>query len=455
MGRSSIRQPLVVYAVVAALLICLGVLGFSGIALSRASNRAYGRAVREELLLLERAGLQPGQPHPRARVQLGLVTTSTPCFGLNSEAARTLAYSPVGVGTQVAVPTSVGGEEAYLVADFPSAEPGAVALFELSRLMPQVLALSLLAAGLMSLLVYRQLLPSLRALSDLAEDTSRVDEPKDTDAPNEIAEIAQRFRDSTRLLREARERAEAQRDELEQMQSSLIRASKLASVGRLAAGIAHEIGNPLAAVKGYLSLMKDGLPEEQTQDVLQRSVRQLGRIQETIEKLLTYARTGTEQVRSASPFRLRGPVDEALALARGHPSIREAEIVDAIPADGLEAVGIDDRVSQVLVNLLLNAGQAMANAPERRIVLERRLDEDRVEILVADTGPGVPLAAREGLFDPFFTTKGPGEGTGLGLAVSRAMMEAMGGSLELLPSEAGARFVARLPLARPASTSVG
>lgn len=455
MSRSSIRQPLVVYAVVLALVISLGVLAFCGVGLSRAARRAYRRAVRQELHLFARSGLLPGADNPDAEVRLGLVTSSTRAFGLGRPEARAIVTNPNSAPHIVVVPFAGPSEEMYLVAALPRSVPVSIALVELSRIMPFVLLLALLAAAVMAFLVYRQLLPSLRALAELA------DEPRSTpsglnrpDAPNEITEIALRFRDTTRMLRDARERAEAQRDELERMQSSLIRASKLASVGRLAAGIAHEIGNPLAAVKGYLSLIRDGLPEHDQAEALARSIRELSRIHAIIEKLLTYARTGSERQTASEPFELRSALSDAIGLVRGHAALRGVEIIDEVPDDGLRVRGQVDRLGQVLVNLLLNAGQATSGGKARQVRLTRAREGAEVTIEVSDSGPGVAQEHEEHLFEPFFTTKGPGEGTGLGLAVSRAMMETMGGTLELIAdrpaggplSRSGATFAVRLPL---------
>lgn len=439
--RASIRQPLLIYAVVITLGTCLGVLAFSGLALQRASERAYRRAVREELRLFARAGLLPAESTRAGEVELAFVSTSTPAFGLDLEAARVVATSEADTGRMVAVFAPGSETELYLLARIPPSVPTSIALVELSRIMPWVLLVSLGAAGLMAVLVYRQLLPSLRALAEVAAHPPKGESLRRDGAPNEFVEIALRFRDTTRLLREARERAERQRDELEHMQSGLIRASKLASVGRLAAGVAHEIGNPLAAVKGYLALMRDGLSEPTRTDVTERSLRELDRIHRTIEQLLAYARPGTEHSAPPVKFPLRTPLEEALTLARGHPAVRGLRLDDDVEA--LEVEGRPGVLAQVMVNLLLNAGQATDGRGHVR--LSSRAGPDWVELRVEDDGPGVPPEVREAIFDPFFTTKPPGEGTGLGLAVSRAMLERMGGELELADSTGGACFAVRVP----------
>lgn len=389
----------------------------------------------------------PPKRHASTEIELGLVTNATTALGLDLARARAIAAEPNREKWIVVVAVDFLEEEMYLAARLPPTIPTSIALVELSRIMAPILITALVAAGLMAFLVYRQLLPSLNALAELA------DEPRTTpeglsrpDAPNEIVEIALRFRDTTRMLRDAREKAERQRDELEKIQSSLIRASKLASVGRLAAGIAHEIGNPLAAIRGYLSLMKEGLPEPQRNDALGRSIRELGRIHDIIEKLLTYARTGTEIKHQPEAFGLSLALDEALSLAHGHPSLRGVEIRNRVPSDGLQVLGQAGRFGQVLINLLLNAGQAMSGRELRTITISRTVETHAVHLQVEDTGPGIEPGHLESVFDPFFTTKDPGEGTGLGLAVSRALMEAMAGSLDVRSELGeGAVFSIRIP----------
>jgi two-component system NtrC family sensor kinase len=235
------------------------------------------------------------------------------------------------------------------------------------------------------------------------------------------------------------------------MQEGLVRASKLASVGRLAAGIAHEIGNPLAAVRGYLSLLQGGLDPTQQKEVLERSLKELGRIHETIKKLLTYARRGVETAEPPVPFSSGKVVEEAIGLVRGHPALRVVRIDHpGTDPDGPDAIGHPGRLNQVLVNLLLNAGQAMEATPDAEITVATRTDGAWLEIVVSDNGPGIPKDKLPLIFDPFFTTKAPGEGTGLGLAVSRALMEAMGGDLQASSEEGrGASFTVRLRRTNP------
>ena len=453
--RTSLRQPLLIYASVFMVLLALVVGVISWFSLVNASRRAYRRAARRALTTFAHQrsfdetqafiALSPNATSsPLGELVLGIVTESHPAFGLGLAEVRAEAIEPDIERPYVSVPLDVPGREVYLVALFDSSVPMSIALVEVARMTPFVLLGALGCAGVLVILVGRILLPPLDALRRAAEDTRA---PASSDvltgsAPNEVIEVAQRFRRTVRQLNEERERVEAQRDELTRMQQNLIRASKLASVGRLAAGIAHEIGNPLAAVQGYLSLLRSGLPEDQAADVLDRSRKELSRIHDTIQKLLTYARTGEEHPDEPGAFAVMPCLDEALGLARGHPALKNIELtvasVDSTDlANGIIAYGHAGHLHQVMVNLLLNAGQALAGRSDGRIEVLVEGHEEQVVIEVADNGEGVPDALKEAIFDPFYTTKDPGQGTGLGLAVSRAMMEGMNGDLTVADGDAG------------------
>ena len=455
MRRVSIRQPLVIYAVVLALFLSLATLTLSGWALSRAAGRAYRRALRYELTALAPHVRPPILDTTTSEVEIGLVTSASSAAGLNLAGARAHVLNSTSEPGLVILPGSGVPREMYWVVKYPPSIPTSIALVELSRIMPLVLLWALLGAGFITILIYRQLRPSLDALTEIADQPTETSDglPK-LDAPNEIVEIASRFRATTRMLAEARHRAEQQRDALEEMQASLVRASKLAGIGRLAAGVAHELGNPLAAVQGYLRLMEAGLPEHEHRDVLGRSLRELERMHQIIRQLLSYARSGRETSISREIFGLSEAVLDALSLAKGHPELRDLEIINRVPSDELRAVGHPSRLGQVLINLLLNAAHATQGRPVRRICLSRQCEQREVLVLVADSGPGIPAELKDTIFDPFLSTKEPGEGTGLGLAVSRSMMESMGGSLDLKSAtEGGSTFALRLGLAESAPES--
>lgn len=458
MSKGSLRRPLFAYVVVLTVLFALAAATIASFALVRSSKRAYRRAVQVQLEGLAQ-GRSPAAIHSALRtvplpggVEVGLVDSSSAALGLDLARARALWGSRTLNLELVAARCELLGEESYLVARIGSAVPMSIAFFEISRVLPLLLLAALIAGAVLTVIVGRLLLPQLSTLAALAEEAELEQEDLvPTDAPHEVAEVARRFRQTTRQLRQERDRLAAQRDELARMQEGLVRASKLASVGRLAAGIAHEIGNPLAAVRGYLSLLQGGLEPAQQKEVLERSLKELGRIHETIKKLLTYARRGEETVEPPVSFSSSKVIEEAIALVRGHPALRVARIDHpGTDPDGPDVVGHPGRLNQVLVNLLLNAGQAMEATPDAEITVATRTEGDWLEIVVSDNGPGIPKEKLPLIFDPFFTTKAPGEGTGLGLAVSRALMEAMGGDLQVASEVGrGASFTVRLRRAVP------
>jgi two-component system NtrC family sensor kinase len=246
-------------------------------------------------------------------------------------------------------------------------------------------------------------------------------------------------------------------EELTQTQAQLVRSERMASVGRLAAGLAHEIGNPIAALMGMQELLLDGdLPSETQRDFVQRMRRETERIHAVVRDLLDFARPEERVGPGGSPpapADVRAVIDDVAALVRMQSSFREVHF--AIDVVGAPQVALPaPRLTQVLLNLVLNAGAALVSAkrPRGRVTLRATSEERprRVRIEIEDDGPGVAPQVRDRLFEPFVTTKEVGEGTGLGLAVCRGLVESAGGEIGLDASYAtGARFYLILPAASP------
>jgi len=223
-------------------------------------------------------------------------------------------------------------------------------------------------------------------------------------------------------------------------------SEKMAMVGQLAAGLAHEIGAPLHVIRGRADLMTKRTPggEPRSRD-LRIIVEQIDRITGIVRSLLDFARPKEPRL---------GPVD-LVAVADGVLELLDTEIGPAgIEArrEGLDAAvvrGDRDQLQQVLLNLLLNAAQAVRDQPgERSITLTVATSEDRggeVVLAVADSGPGIPAELRERIFEPFFTTKSDGRGTGLGLATARRIVEEHGGSVVVEEAPRGTSVTVRLP----------
>lgn len=252
--------------------------------------------------------------------------------------------------------------------------------------------------------------------------------------------------------RHARRRAEdlvcsleATLEEKRVMEAELVRAGRLSALGQLTAGLAHEIKNPLASLKGTAQILGDEIAKDSPRRrMLELHLREIDRLAATLDRFLAFARPHEVSRREVELGRV---VDDVLALvepqARRHRVrlVREGGDVPPIPCD-------PDKVAQVLMNLLLNAIQAMPDGGEARVSLSETTRGPRrfACIAVSDTGPGVPEDLRDRIFDPMFTTRP--DGAGLGLSISARIVEAHGGLIEVSDSVGGgACFRVLLPWA--------
>ena len=216
---------------------------------------------------------------------------------------------------------------------------------------------------------------------------------------------------------------------LAETRASLVRSEKLATVGRLAAGLAHEVGNPLGAVAGYAEIARARLPagaDPDLVDAVDRIAAAASRIDRTVRELLDFARPAPLDLR---PVRVPDALDAALRLARVQGRFRGVDVELALPGDLPLVVGDEQHLAQVFLNLLLNAGDAMRGTGRVRVAAGVAPEGD-VVVEVADTGTGIAPDDLARIFDPFFTTKDPGAGTGLGLAICHRIAESFGGSIE-------------------------
>jgi two-component system NtrC family sensor kinase len=238
---------------------------------------------------------------------------------------------------------------------------------------------------------------------------------------------------------------ERAQEELRAAHAQLVRTERLAVVGRLAAGIAHEIGNPLAAIVGLSDVMKEGdLDAAEVQDFSSRIGREAERIHRTVRDLLDYARarpSGDDRAEPAGD--VVDAIEQVRRLLEPQRSMKDVAVEVSVEP-GVAAVTLSsDRLVQVLLNLALNAADAMKRegdeSPKGTLTLRASARGDLVRIDVEDSGPGIEEALRERVFEPFFTTKAAGEGTGLGLAICATLVDQAGGTLRALAREDGAR----------------
>ncbi len=249
----------------------------------------------------------------------------------------------------------------------------------------------------------------------------------DVDTPDELGDLARQFNAMT--------------ESLEEHQARLIQSEKLAGIGRLAAGVAHEINNPLAVILGYVRLLRKKAEGPLAED-LAIIEEETERSREIVEGLLDLSRPIAVEREDVD---LRALCDEAVNRLR---DARKLDGVDVDVEGGAHVDGTAAKLRQVLLNLVQNGAEAAGAGGRVEVRIARR--DGLAEVSVSDSGAGMAPEARARMFEPFFTTKPAG--TGLGLAVSQGIVRAHGGELSVQERSAlgGARFLVRLPL--PAGT---
>jgi two-component system, sensor histidine kinase AauS len=252
------------------------------------------------------------------------------------------------------------------------------------------------------------------------------------------------------------EQLREERRHLEEARSQLVQAEKLAALGELAGGVAHELNQPLTAIQtlSELLLEKGSQTIEQRRGDLELILSAAMRMGRIVSAVRTFGRKVPLDVREVPA---RHPLDDALLLLA--ESLRSARVIVAIDEEpGIPLLLCDaESLQQVFINLLSNARDALENAPAghpRRIEIALRTQEGRARITVADSGPGIPEELIPRIFDPFFSTKDVGRGTGLGLSISHGIVSEHGGTLGYARGKnGGASFILDLPT-KPALESI-
>lgn len=285
---------------------------------------------------------------------------------------------------------------------------------------------------------------------------------------NEDSEFSKLSKALNRMLRHIAEDKEKLRNavvslekanfDLKQAQKDIIRAEKLASVGRLSAGIAHEIGNPIGIITGYLELLKgNDVSNDDRKDFLLRTETEIKRIDAIIRQLLDLSRPSIEDVKAVSAHAI---IEDAVGASRFHPLMSDIDLDLRLSAKADRVKADPNQLRQVFLNLMINAADAILSAKDLskgKISIISQVqknvgngfakDTDMLRIDYIDNGSGISDENLVNIFDPFFTTKGPGKGTGLGLSVCFMIVEAMGGNIKATSQEGeGATFTVYLPL---------
>jgi signal transduction histidine kinase len=386
------------------------------------------------------------------------------------EASRTVRGA-FGRALDVVVPEGEHAVVARLATDDTAAQ--AAPLVRLVALYMIIFALALMVFVYFSLtrLIVNPVDALVRAADRVVGARVAINMPRS--GPREIVELGASLTAMTVRVAREQEKMRLKVDELTattkrltETQSQLVRSERMASVGRLAAGVAHEIGNPLAALMGMEDLLLDGdLPPEEQRDFLTRMKRETERIHLVLRDLLDFARPEKAEGGGGGvdshhpPAQVAAVVKDVLALVRPQRAFKDITLKNEVADEGLLVTLSAGRLTQVVLNLVLNAVDAIAAAgqPQLATITLRAARTPAplpaappaagmVTITVEDDGPGVPPSMQERLFEPFVTSKEVGKGTGLGLAVCRGIVESAGGTITLDPAHTpGARFVIRLP----------
>jgi signal transduction histidine kinase len=233
---------------------------------------------------------------------------------------------------------------------------------------------------------------------------------------------------------------EAANLQLKKAQQEIIRAEKLASVGRLSAGIAHEIGNPIGIVMGYLELLKQkDLPAAEKAEYIHRTEEEIERINTIIRQLLEISRPSNAGFKVVAVHDL---IDDVARVLNVQPLMSNIELECRLEAGNDRVIADSNQLRQVFLNLIINAADAISSAGKAdggKLMIQSSLTSETPEetigpkshlkIMVIDNGPGIPPENLGNIFDPFYTTKDPGKGTGLGLSVSFMIVEGFGGKM--------------------------
>jgi C4-dicarboxylate-specific signal transduction histidine kinase len=283
---------------------------------------------------------------------------------------------------------------------------------------------------------------SRRALLHILKD-SHVSNLKLEATRKAMIHIMGDLRDTTAVM-------ERREHELRDKQEQLVQAGKLATLGELTTGVAHELNNPLNNIGLFVGNVLDQirlgeLDSERIRRDLEKVVEQVQKATEIITHLRTFGRTAPVAV---EPVRIHEVVERALSLVHEQLRLRQIELHVDLAGEDPVVAGNRIQLEQVFINLLTNARDALADAMEKHLSITSEVADDLVRVRFRDTGPGIPPGLEQRIFDPFFTTKEVGAGTGLGLSIAYGIVKEHGGSIgvETDGGGPGAAFVVELPL---------
>lgn len=317
----------------------------------------------------------------------------------------------------------------------------------------------------------RSIIEPLKKLEEAAKMIAggKLYDRADVAVDNEVGSLAASFNSMAARLEDEIKSLERVNLELTTTQDELLRNSTLAAVGRLAAGIAHEIGNPLGALRGYIDILsRGGLEAAEEKDMIARAGREADRIDSIVRDFLEVARPAK---RAAVPVDVNSLLNDTLTGLCVRSDFSGVRTVLDLGLRVPQVMADEGKLRQVFSNLLINAAQAMEAVEEKTITIStlaesrpaplkvgRRkgdapagnIERNFVLVSFRDTGAGVHPDDSARIFDPFFTTKEVGKGTGLGLFISQSIIKAYGGEITFRSTDTGSEFIVMLPAGKEA-----
>jgi two-component system NtrC family sensor kinase len=229
------------------------------------------------------------------------------------------------------------------------------------------------------------------------------------------------------------------------LEDQLARTEKLAALGQLAAGVAHEINNPLGGILVYSYLLLEDLaPEQPERTQVEKIVREATRCKEIVQGLLEFSRHMPSKM---VPLNINAVLEEALSLMSDHLLFQNIDLAREFQADLPPVLGDKNKLEQVFINLLMNCGESMGGEGLLTVATSWGADSEMLQVRVRDSGPGIPESHLSRLFDPFFTTKEVGKGVGLGLSISYGIIQKHRGRVSVESTgPQGTTFLVELPV---------
>jgi len=280
------------------------------------------------------------------------------------------------------------------------------------------------------------------------------------ESEDELGRLASAFNKMTRALSASNEEILRRSEDLERAnrnlkaaQAKLIQTEKLSSLGQLAAGVAHELNNPLTGIMTFSHLLRKTITDEAARSDLDTIIRETTRCKEIIKGILDFSRETSPQQKL---FGINAIITRTLAILERQWLFHNIRIEKQLD-EQLPEIWIDDnQIQQVFMNIALNAAEAMNGEGTLSVVSTLSREDDHVEVRITDTGTGIPPEHLTKIFDPFFTTKDPQKGTGLGLAISYGIIQKHQGDIAVESSVGkGTTFIIKLPVEPKEAASQG